>query len=258
VKRAGGNVTGDLCCRLAWYNFDDLDLHLREPNGAEIYYHRKVVPSGGQLDVDMNAGFGKTREAVENIFYAAERMLREGQYRLFVHQFAKRESTDVGFEAEIDFKATVHRFTYAKPLKDGETVTVADFTYTRTDGLKILSSLPATTASRKIWNLDTETFHRVNVVTLSPNHWDERGVGNRHYFFFIDGCQNDGTARGFYNEFLRSDLDQHRRVLELVGARVRTEESASQLSGLGFSSTQRNSLVVKVGGSVNRVIRIVF
>lgn len=64
--------------------------------------------------------------------------------------------------------------------------------------------------------------------------------------------------RGFYNEFLRSDLDQHRKVIEMVGARMKNEESERQLSGLGFSSTQRNSLLCRVSGSFARIIKILF
>lgn len=71
VKKAGGSVTGDLCCRLAWFNFDDLDFHMIEPGGYEIYFsnRERTSPCGGRLDVDMNAGSGKSREAVENIYY---------------------------------------------------------------------------------------------------------------------------------------------------------------------------------------------
>jgi len=70
VKKAGGSIEGDLCCRLAWYNYDDLDFHMKEPDGFEIYYGDKVsICGGGRLDVDMNAGSGNTREPVENIFY---------------------------------------------------------------------------------------------------------------------------------------------------------------------------------------------
>ena len=29
VKQAGGNVTGDLCCRLAWEDKNDLDFEVR-------------------------------------------------------------------------------------------------------------------------------------------------------------------------------------------------------------------------------------
>lgn len=260
VKKAGGNVTGDLCCRLAWSNYDDLDFHMIEPTRHEIYFSNKGIlsPNGGMLDVDMNAGMGYTREPVENIYYPTAAKMREGTYILFVHQFARREATNVGFEAELDWRGYVRRFAYDKPLKQGERVAVAEFSYTKARGVEIVNSLPSTTASRRVWNIDTETFHKVNVAMLSPNHWDGHGVGNRHYFFMLDGCRNDGTARGFYNEFLKGELDQHRKVFEMVGAKMRTDESANQLSGLGFSSTQRNHAIVRVKGSFTRTVRVTF
>ncbi|HXJ61961.1 MAG TPA: hypothetical protein VNU68_35435 [Verrucomicrobiae bacterium] len=256
VKKAGGNVTGELCCRLGWFNTDDLDFHMVEPGPEHIYYANKISRvSRGQLDVDMNV-MTLVRDPVENIFYETTARMREGTYQLAVNQFTKRNTADVGFEAEIDFKGTVYRFAYPKALRLGETVTVATFRYSHAKGLEIIESLPSTTTSRKVWNIDTGTFNRVNVVMLSPNHWDGHGVGNRHHFFMLANCQNDGTARGFYNEFLRGDLDQHRKVLELVGAKMRTDEATNQLSGLGFSSTQRNDAIVRVNGA--RVVRVQF
>ena len=83
-------------------------------------------------------------------------------------------------------------------------------------------------------------------------------LGNKHFFFMIDGCANDGSARGFYNEFLKAELDQHRKVLEMVGAKIRTDESEHQLSGLGFSSTQHDSVICRVNGSFSRIINIKF
>lgn len=257
VKKAGGNVTGELCCRLSWSNTDDLDFHLREPTGEEIYYRHKSSRGGGCLDVDMNVG-GETREPVENIFYSTVNRMVEGTYILYVNQFRKRETKDVGFEVEIDFKGEVRRFAYPKALRSGENVRVAEFTYTRAAGMTILNSLPSTAVSKKVWGVDTEAFHKVNVAMLSPNHWDGHGVGNRHYFFMLDGCQNDGSARGFYNEFLRADLDQHRKVLELVGSKMRTDESVNQLSGLGFSDTRRDHIVARVKGASARTVRVAF
>jgi hypothetical protein len=208
------------------------------------------------LDVDMNANIGRTREAVENIFFPSTDRMLEGVYRLFVHQYRMRERIDVGFEAEIDFKGTVHQFAYAKPLKDNEKVVVAEFRYSKTSGMEIIKSLPATTVSKKVWGIDTETFHKVNVALFSPNHWDGRGSGHRHYFFMFDGCHNDGTARGFYNEFLKAELDPHRKVFEMVGAKMRTEETNNQLSGLGFSTTRRNHVTVRVNGG--RTLQVAF
>jgi hypothetical protein len=95
-------------------------------------------------------------------------------------------------------------------------------------------------------------------MMLSPNYWDEKAVGNKHYFFLLDGCVNDGAARGFYNEFLTPELDKHRKVFELVGSKLQMAPADQQLSGLGFSSTQRSSLVCRVKGSFTRTIKIIF
>lgn len=259
VKKAGGNVVGDLCCRLAWYNFDDLDFHMVEPHGNEIYFSNKSSHrTGGKLDVDMNAGGGHTRTPVENIFYASRTRMTEGNYKLFVHNFAKRETNDVGFEVEIDYLGNVQHFVYAKPLKDHEKVVVAEFTYTHKDGFKIVKSLPPSSASKTVWNIPTNEFHKVNVLMLSPNYWkDGNGVGNKHYFFMLDGCKNDGQARGFYNEFLLESLNPHRKVIELVGNKMKTDETDNQLSGLGFSSTQKHAILAKVKGNFTRMIEIV-
>lgn len=259
VKKAGGNVTGDLCCRLAWHNFDDLDFHLIEPNGHEIFFRNKRSPHGGALDVDMNAGSGTTREPVENIFYGTRTKMQEGAYHLFVHQWAKRETANVGFEAEMDWLGSVYRFAYEKPLRQEDRITVAKFSYSKKDGIKIIESLPSTQAARQVWNVSTQTFQPVNVLMLSPNHWDgQTGIGNKHWFFMLEGCRNEGQARGFFNEFLTDELTAHRKVIEMVGAKMRTEESDRQLSGLGFSSTQRNNVLCKVKGSFSRVINLTF
>jgi len=263
VKAAGGSVIGDLCCRLAWSNRDDLDFHMQEPGGYELYFanRRSASPSGGHLDVDMNVR-GETREPVENIFYADRGTMREGTYTLFVHQFRQRETTDVGFECEIDYLGTVHRFAYTKPVRQDERIVVAKFRYTHRGGLEMLESLPATEATRTVWGLPTQTFHRVNALLLSPNYWSgqgsDRGVGNKHYIFALDGCVNDGSARGFFNEMLRADLTPHRKVFEVVASRMKPANSAEQLSGLGFSSTQRNALVCRVKGSFTRTVKVVF
>jgi hypothetical protein len=259
VKRAGGRVDGDLRCSLSWFNFDDLDLHLIEPGGNEIYFGSKYnARTGGQLDVDMNAGSGQTRSAVENIVFPDRRKMPRGDYKLFVHNYSKRETVDVGFEAEVEFDGQILTFVYDKPVKNGERVAVATVGYDPHLGFKVVGALPATQTSKQVWGVSTQVFSKTNVVMFSPNYWDSHGVGNRHYFFMLDQCKNEGQARGFYNEFLLPDLDQHRKVLEMVGSRMKTEESERQLSGLGFSSTKRDSLVVRVGGSFERVVKVIF
>jgi hypothetical protein len=259
VKQAGGNVTGDFRASLAWFNYDDLDLHLKEPHGFNIYFGNKVDrQTGGNLDVDMNAGGGKTRTPVENITFPKRSKMAEGQYHLVVNQFCQRESTDVGFELEMEFDGTVYSFAWPNAIKTGNNVVVCKFKYSHKEGLTILESLPSKQASKMVWNLPTQTFQKVRVVMLSPNHWDEREIGNRHFFFMLEGCQNAGTARGFFNEFLSEALTPHRKVLEMVGARMKTEESEAQLSGIGFSSTKRDYLLCRVTGSFSRVVKVLF
>jgi hypothetical protein len=109
-----------------------------------------------------------------------------------------------------------------------------------------------------VWGLQTQTFHKVRAAMLSPNCWDGREVGNKHYFFMLDRCQNEETARGFFNEFLSDELSPHRKVLSIVGSKMRTDETDRQLSGIGFSSTQRNSLLCRVGGAFTRVVKVLF
>ena len=260
VKKAGGNVSGDLCCRLAWSNYDDLDFHMQEPGGYEIYFSNRnqTSPCGGRLDVDMNARSRESRSPVENIFYGSQHNMREGVYTLFVHNFNKREMIYVGFEVEIDFMGTVHRFNYANHVNDKEEIVVAKFMYTKANGIKFIESLPSSVSSKVVWGIATQKFHRVNVLMKSPNYWDGQGVGNKHYFFMLEDCLNSGVARGFFNEFLRPELTPHRKVIDMVGSVMSTAESNKQLSGLGFSSTMKNDVLCRVEGSFSRILKIVF
>ena len=259
VKAAGGSVVGDLCCRLAWDYTDDLDFHMKEPNGGHIYFgnRRQKSMCGGMLDVDANGADGQREDPVENIFYADRKQMREGIYLLQVNNYSRR-SDGKGFEVEIEFDGQVHRMGFEKVLRSGETIDVAKIKYSKAGGFEIIESLPSSQVTRTVWNVATQTFRKVNVVMLSPNHWDDFAVGNKHYFFMLDGCSNDGQARGFFNEFLKEELNPHRKVIEMVGSKLKTDTSDTQLSGLGFSSTQRNELLCRVKGSFSRLIKIVF
>lgn len=259
VKAAGGNVTGELCCRLAWDYTDDLDFHMSEPDGGHVYFATRGWTSkcGGKLDVDANGGSGMMKEPVENIFYERISSMKEGIYNLYVNNYSRR-SDGVGFTVEVDIQGTVHTFVYDKVVKTNQNVAIAKLKYSRKTGLEIIESLPSTTRSKEVWGINTQNFQKVNVMMHSPNYWDDQGVGNKHYFFMLEGCKNEGNARGFYNEFLSAELDKHRKVLEMVGSKMKAESADSQLSGLGFSSTQRNELICRVKGSFTRTLKIVF
>jgi hypothetical protein len=260
VKEAGGDVTGHLRCSLSWYNYDDLDIHVTEPNGNRIHFGDKYNRStGGRLDVDMNAGGRNSREPVENITWPNKTKMREGQYKVVVHNYTKREKIDVGFEVEIECQGELHNFTYDKEVKSNQRVTVATFNFSRKEGITNLeSNLKNSSAPQQVNNITTESFQKVNMIMNSPNHWDGEETGNKHWFFILDGCKMDEEARGFFNEFMKPELREHRKVFEMLGARFKAPVTDDQLSGVGFSSTQRNEIVVRVTGENTRTMKVKF
>lgn len=261
VKAAGGNVTGDVRISLSWYNFDDLDLHLQEPSGGtHIYYSNRGMHSVGQgmLDVDMNADSGRTREGVENITYASRHTMLDGVHKVYVDQFTQRESVDVGFEVEVEIDGEVNSFHY--PGKVVGNVLVCDIIWDKhTKQFTINGKLPSDTRlqSKKLWSVDTNKFQRVSMVMNSPNAW-EGVTGNLHTFFIMDQAHNNETARGFFNEFLKPDLERHRRVFEALGSKMTVAPANKQVSGLGFSSTQHTDVIVKVTGQFTRMLKVKF
>lgn len=260
VKAAGGNIEGVLRLSLQWNensdNPNDFDAHCVEPDGNHIYYpnKRRIHPSSGVLDVDIINPGGKV--AVENITWGVKSRMQEGVYELFVRNYSHNGGRS-GFSAEIEHDGQIYEYEYSKELAQGERVQVAKLEFSKRDGIKFLESLPSSTSSRKLWSLQTNQFHPVSVCTFSPNYWDGQcRIGHKHTFFMLAGCINDELPNGFFNEYLSESLMPHKRVFAALGNKMKVAQSDNQLSGIGFSSTKRNSLVVKIDGK--RVVKIIF
>lgn len=266
VKAAGGKVDGVLRFSIQWNDGSDFDMNdedahcdISQENGykGHIYYADKFDRStGGELDVDIIQPIvGKA--AVENITWQRKDLLKDGTYKFYVHCFACRGGQS-GFRAEIEFEGNIYSFDYSKPLRQGEKVEVA--TVTVKDGqFSIEEKLSGNVSSREVWGIKTNQFVPVNLIMYSPNYWDDQnGIGNRHYFFMLNGCVNPENPNGFYNEYLRNDLIEHKRVFEALGSKMKVEDDPNQLSGVGFCSTRRNELIVRVKGNIQRIMKIKF
>ncbi|WLR90918.1 hypothetical protein [Shinella zoogloeoides] len=254
VKAAGGNIDARLRVSLAWHNADDLDLHAQAPDG-HIYYRQRF----GVLDVDMN---GMDRHDAENpVENLSWRDPRDGHYEVWVHQYSQRRRERGGFEVEIAINGSTRTFSYPKILAQNDRIDLFTFDVRNSEviNLKPGAQLTATSGSIDKWGLSTETLVPVNTLLASPNHWDGQEIGNKHWFFILKDCVNPDQARGIYNEFLRGELEPHRKVFEILGAKTKTPKATEQLSGLGFSSTRQDSATVVVkGATINKAFRINF
>lgn len=261
VKQAGGEIDAFFRASLSWFNYDDLDLYLKytgKRGSDHVCYSSK---SGGasncQLDVDMNVS-ATTRSAVENIFCKSKMDLPDGSYQVGVHNFTHRETIDVGFEVEVDLGGNTQTLIYDKEVKNGQRVPVISFKYSKDSGFTVLDQLPSTTRSKEYWNIHTQKFHPVKMVMRSPNYWDENSKGNPHTFFMINDCKNPDSIRGLYNEFLdtKYSTGEFRKVFDALGNKLLVNPDTEQLSGLGFSDTKKDTVILKLTGSFNRIIKL--
>ena len=96
--------TGDVQVLLRWHNYNDLDLIVVDPFGDEVWFANRQVASGGQLEIDMNAGGNNmSRTPVENIFWPLG-TAPLGTYEVFVLFFSNREDVrETPFTVEVRY-----------------------------------------------------------------------------------------------------------------------------------------------------------
>ena len=107
--------TGDVQVTLRWDNTADLDLHVIDPANEEIWFGSSSSTSGGQLDVDANAGCSGDAP-VENVFWPAGGA-PNGVYQVSVVYYGPCDVT-----GPVNYEVTIR--------VDGQTVDVRNGTLT--------------------------------------------------------------------------------------------------------------------------------
>ena len=275
VEAKGGRIDGVLRCTHSWNELEPnqslMDAHVFMPGckfhdrlsghfsvaGRRVGWNcRKDNLSGGVQDVDYVQAAPKGYTPVENITFPDITKMPEGIYTYRIHNWNFRQTGGRG-KAEIAFEGNVYQYIYPA-TEQNKWITVAEITL-KNGKFTIEHKLPLVAEqSKELYGLQTNEFHKVTLVCLSPNHWDVNNVGNKHYFFMLDGCKCPTSIRSFHNENLLPELTQHRKVLEVLGATNMINPTDKQLSGLGFNATIRDELIVRLQGSFKRVLKIKF
>jgi hypothetical protein len=279
VAALGGRVDGVLRFSHSWnhdgQNQSLMDLHVFFPGhshtkkigGKEVhdqYGHgrrvgwnnRRDVVSGAVQDVDHTAPPGIS-VPVENITFPGLSKMPEGTYIFKIHNWQARDPNRSGFEAEIEFGGQTYQYFRKEAVGNKEWVTLAEVELK--DGQFTMKHIAApASADVTKWGLTTNRWTRARAITLSPNHWT-RPIGNKHFMFLLEGCMSDEVTRPFLNEHLTDELAKDRKVTEALGGKIEVAPAeGAELSGLGFSDTQRNHLYVEVEGAFKRVLKVLF
>ncbi len=276
VMAKGGRIDGVLRFTHSWNELEPnnslMDAHVFMPgnsgpsskvcdtyggNTNRVGWNRRNDPiSGGVQDVDYTDVAPAGYIPVENITFPSLDRLKDGQYKYKIHNWARRQTAGRG-RAEIAFNGHLYEYIYPATTNK-EWVDVATVTLDRGQWSIEHHLDPVSTTSNNMWGLDSNQFHKVNLICLSPNYWGDNAVGNKHYFFLLDKCYSDVSMRSFHIENLKSELLPFRRLLEVFGNTMMLEPTTKQLAGLGFTNDSKDTLIVKVEGSFKRTVRVRF
>jgi hypothetical protein len=274
VEAKGGRLDGVLRFTHSWNRLEPnqslMDAHVFFPGNNHITNISDNYGSGrrvgwnlrtdslsrGTQDVDYVQEAPVGYIPVENITFPDLSKLPEGTYTYKIHNWNFRKSGGKG-EAEIAFEGNVYQYEYPA-TRHKEWVDVAEVTL-KNGKFTINHKLPLKNeTSKTLWNLETNQFHKVNLVCTSPNHWLDNNIGTKEYFFMLQDCKTDQATRAFHIDQLNSELMSNRKAIDLLGNYKLVEPADKQLSGVGFNSTVRDELIVKVKGSHQRILKITF
>lgn len=264
VKSLGGGIDGVLRFSIMWaedtIDDSDLDAHCIETPGQHIYFsHPKSSVTGGNLDIDItqpqNHKSRTKKNVVENITYP-KLPIKNMQFKFNIVQYDDRSSK--GFKAEIEFNDELYSYEYNGIVRGTIPIAIVTLKDGKLSIKHIHTATDGESVNKEFYNLESNHFHKVNLMCLSPNHWGDNKIGNKYYLFMLEGAQSTRSIRSFHNENLIGDLVAHRKVMEVLANTTMIESAPKELSGLGFNATVRDELILRLKGSHKRVIKVKF
>lgn len=244
VKNAGGNVDGEVRFSLSWDNTDDLDIILENVyTGGMIYFNRKRA-FGGELDIDANF-MDIMENPVENIYWNRISDMPDGKYYVRVNNYTKRTNSDQGFKLQTAFLGEVT--TYSCPSNDTKHHEVMLTVYKSGRNIDIID------VNERLSKEDISGKHQfieVKNILKSPNAWGNKVIGNEHVIFLVDDIEVKFHVRGFFNEQLNATLNEHRKVTEVLGNKLKLDpvkfEGNDIAKGYGFSTTSNKNFYLRL------------
>lgn len=94
--------TGDVQINVTWDSKADLDLHVVDPSGGEIYWAQRTSTTGGQLDLDSNAACATDGPRAENIFWASGLIAPHGDYLVRVDNWSNCSSVQTHYVVTVN------------------------------------------------------------------------------------------------------------------------------------------------------------
>lgn len=127
---------GDVQVTVAWDTDADVDLHVVDPEGSEIYWANRQSPSGGELDLDSNAACAGDNVRNENISWPIG-TAPQGTYTVRVDYWANCDAGQTNYTVVLHNQedTQIHYGTFTGPGDQGgfgSGVEIA--TFTRTEG----------------------------------------------------------------------------------------------------------------------------
>ena len=187
--------TGDIQISLSWDTNADLDLHVVEPSGEEIYYYNSISNSGGTLDLDSNAECSRGPRN-ENVTWPSGRAPR-GHYVVRVNHWSNCGARLTNYVVRViaGEHSEVHTGSFTGPGNRGG----------RGDGITITTFLFGSGAAVAITGTDPPVLLEGQAATITGFGFSRIAAWNRVSIGGIDAKVTAATATSLSIDVPRSD-----------------------------------------------------